>query len=193
MSSERIRVFISVDPDAIIKRELYKWICILEKDAPSVKWVGAELLHFTLKFCGEISPVALEDICLALDRKFMQEAPHSFKTTLGAAGAFPSLEKARTLWIGLGKGKNSFVKLASFVEEGCVQAGIAEETREFHPHITIGRIKKSGDMPWSVRTEFADAKFESLGWTVSVIKLMRSVLTPGGPKYTTLKTYNLRS
>jgi len=191
MSVGKIRTFFAIDPGIAVKRELYKYISALSKEMPYVKWVGVELLHITLKFCGEISAERLDDLRSVMGKKFRGKKPFSFEVRLGTPGAFPSLASPQIIWIGVGNGEESLADLASSIDNACSLVGIPKEKRNFHPHITVGRMRESGGASLSFRSDFISRNFEHLKWNVSEFMLMKSILKPQGPVYSVLQTFHL--
>jgi 2'-5' RNA ligase len=62
--------------------------------------------------------------------------------------------------------------------------GFKSEDREFNPHLTLGRVRSQGRMIRLVEEleTFEEKEFGTV--PVDRILLMRSELTPKGPKYT---------
>jgi 2'-5' RNA ligase len=62
----------------------------------------------------------------------------SFRTT--RLGAFPSLDHASALWAGIEDGA-ALTGLARSVGEALAGLGFPRETRPYHPHVTIARLR----------------------------------------------------
>jgi 2'-5' RNA ligase len=189
-----IRSFLAVTPPSDIRREIYGWIVSLKSRVPSVKWVGEDNIHITLKFCGEMKMEKVLKLQLLLDETFDQNDLRNFNIVLGKPGAFPGMTKPRTLWIGIRDGKKELQFLASLIDRLCQKVGIASEKRPFHPHITIGRVRSSNSnilSPVSMDMERKD--FTDLQWDVSQVGHIRSTLLPAGPVYSILRSYDLEA
>ena len=72
--------------------------------------------------------------------------------------------------------------------------GVQQEKRKFNPHLTLGRFRKgarSGDR----LDRFVETYREltSQKWSLQELVLFKSDLTPAGPVYTRLNSWNLNS
>ena len=107
-----------------------------------VLWVPAANLHVTVKFLGWTRPDAVEaarDAVGALVAKWK-----GFEVTARGVGAFPRETDARVLWAGVEDPSGQLGKLAAAVEARMEQLGFEKETRAYHPHVTLGRVKEGG-------------------------------------------------
>lgn len=110
------------------------------KDAGiDVKWVAPVNYHATLKFLGWTREDAIGAVRDALERVVVGVTPLKFRTA--RLGAFPSLEKASVLWAGVEGGVLD--QLASRVDQAMAGIGFAAETRPFHGHVTLGRLRET--------------------------------------------------
>jgi RNA 2',3'-cyclic 3'-phosphodiesterase len=104
-----------------------------------IKWVAPVNYHATLKFLGWTREDAVGAVIDALTKAVTGVAPFKFRTA--RLGAFPSLEKASALWAGVDGGMLD--DLASRVETAMTGIGYAAETRAFHVHVTLGRLRET--------------------------------------------------
>jgi len=104
-----------------------------------VKWVAPVNYHATLKFLGWTREDAIGAVRDALVGAVTGVAPIKFRTA--RLGAFPSLEKASVLWAGVEAG--ALDALASRVEQAMTGIGYSPETRAFHGHVTLGRLRET--------------------------------------------------
>ena len=105
-----------------------------------IKWVSPVNYHLTLKFLGwtRIETVrAIED---ALDAAARGTPRITFRTT--RLGGFPSIDKASVLWAGVEDG-GAIGELARRIETAMTGIGYAAETRPFHPHVTLARMRET--------------------------------------------------
>lgn len=110
------------------------------KDAGiDVKWVAPVNYHATLKFLGWTREDAIGAVRDALDVAVRGVAPFKFKTA--RLGAFPSVEKASVLWAGVDGG--ALDELATRVDQAMAGIGYPLETRAFHAHVTLGRLRET--------------------------------------------------
>src|SRR5262249_14846124 len=107
-----------------------------------VNWVRPQQMHLTLKFLGDISATETPDICRVVADVAARFEP--FEVIMRGAGAFPSSREPKTLWIGIEDGGDELRGLqAALDEELKAKLGYAKEQRGYHPHLTIGRIKRA--------------------------------------------------
>lgn len=185
------RTFVAV----LIDEHLKKSICGVQREirqlAPDVKWVAPENLHVTLKFLGDVTEDVLPDVFAAVERAAASTA--AFELSVSGLGAFPNPRNARVVWVGIEKGRDELVGLASSVESELVATGFAQEEKPFKAHITIGRTRP-GRGPGRLADGIARIDAGSLGsQQISSVSVMRSDLQPGGPVYTVVKTVQLAS
>lgn len=103
---------------------------------PGARWVPPEYMHVTLRFIGEVDLATAEELDVQLSRV---QAP-AFDIRLAGLGTFGSRGRVRALWAGVEK-TEPLAHLQTKIETVCVRAGLAPETRKFHPHVTLARCK----------------------------------------------------
>jgi 2'-5' RNA ligase len=113
-----------------------------------IKWVAPLNYHVTLKFLGYTREDAIGAVRDALVKAVAGTQPLKFRTA--RLGGFPSLEKASVLWAGIDHaGRNesgpagALDALAAKVEAGLAEIGYPVETRPFHGHVTLGRLRET--------------------------------------------------
>jgi RNA 2',3'-cyclic 3'-phosphodiesterase len=104
-----------------------------------IKWVAPINYHATLKFLGFTREDAIGAVRDALDEALVGVAPVKFRTA--RLGGFPSLEKSSVLWAGIDG--NVLDDVAARIERAMVAIGFAAETRPFHAHVTLGRLRET--------------------------------------------------
>lgn len=187
------RLFIAVDLAISVVERLallqQEWAKRIDDDDVRIRWVEPENIHVTLKFLGEtdrsVIPL-LEEALAALMRPLFP-----FEVTSQRIGAFPDLRRPRILWTGLDpKGAEVMSLLQLSVEQDIQTLGFSPEDRDFHPHVTLGRVKSR--RAYDMREIAAD--FEAYDFGKSFIKdvaLYESKLTPQGAEYLVLNRFSL--
>jgi 2'-5' RNA ligase len=183
-----MRLFVAVPFPAEVKNELGKLIDDWRQERDKVGWVKKENLHLTLKFLGETPVEKLEALKINLSSNL--KSPSTFTLSLSGAGAFPNLNRAQVIWIGVPEGKEKLSELARKVEEATLPLGFPAEGREFSAHLTVGRVKDSG-LSERLLTKVRACTFEAKGIIVSEVVLFQSELAPGGSVYTPLDSFEL--
>ncbi|MCA9234876.1 MAG: RNA 2',3'-cyclic phosphodiesterase [Planctomycetales bacterium] len=153
----------------------------------NVKWVEPENLHWTLQFLGDLDDQEMATVCLRVTR-VAAKLP-AFTIEGQGVGAFPSVERPRTLWLGAGQGSEQFCALQREIEDSLLSLGFRGDARQFTPHLTLGRASRGGN-PGLVLSErlakLADYPGEGgPGATQAVdeVTVFASELTRDGPKY----------
>ncbi len=185
---ERVRAFISIDvEDEDILRGLMGVQSALMKTGADLKLVRRENIHLTLRFLGEIPVILIDDIF-----KIMKSAACSpFEMEVRGLGAFPSKVRPRVIWAGVGDGSEDVEGIFRKLEFGLKRLGFKPEAQRFTAHITIARVKGRRNVGrlLSVFQEYGDVVFGRM--KVKCIRLKKSILTPRGPIYTTLREVEL--
>lgn len=189
-----MRAFIAVSIPDEVKRKLQEESNRLSDllCGGQVRWVRTDGIHLTLKFLGEISNDNLGKFRQVLEKEV--ERNPFFTLRVGGFGCFPNIRRPRVLWIGITEENGTLTRVQSTIEEKLVPLGIEKEGRPFHPHLTLGRVRRNISM--SELTELQDAVKEfvvgQIGhFEVSELHLIRSILRPSGAEYSSLGDYPL--
>jgi 2'-5' RNA ligase len=152
-----------------------------------LRWEQRDRYHLTLQFLGPVAKLApvVDGLAAAA------EARDAFSFRLGGAGAFPKPGRARVVWMGAALGGPDLVSLAGAVAGGLEPVGYEPDRKEFHPHLTLARLK----VPDNVSDVLAAIGPEAAGeaFTVGEIVLYQSQLSSKGPTYTVLERFPLRN
>ena len=148
----------------------------------SVRWALPEQIHLTLKFLGSVDSDSLGDLNTAIKRACGEIKPFELNTK--SAGCFPDAHRPRVIWIGLTGGLEILTALQLRLE-AATKSWREPEAREFHPHLTIGRVKnlrpRELQKIGSALESHAQTVFGS--WQVRQIDLMQSKLLPHGASH----------
>ena len=152
-----------------------------------LRWEQRERYHLTLQFLGPVQEVG--PVVAGLAGAVRERDAFSFR--LGGAGAFPKPGRARIVWMGAAVGGSDLVRLAGAVAAGLRPVGYEPDRKEFHPHLTLARLK----VPDNVADVLAAIGPEAVGeaFTVGEIVLYQSRLSSKGPTYTVLERFPLRN
>jgi len=137
-----LRTFVAIEIGSANRARAEELIETFRAAEADVKWVGPENLHLTLKFLGEVKSRETHRVCEAVQRGAAKVDPFEFE--LRGAGAFPNARRPRTLWIGGGMGEEEMIALHDHVDAALGKLGFRKEHRRFHPHLTIGRVRRGG-------------------------------------------------
>ncbi len=182
--AEKIRSFIAFDIDdkQIIKRFSETQQMLAETGA-DLKLVKPENIHITMRFLGNITPPIVDSIFEA-----MQQIPFSpFDVEIRGLGAFPKLQYARVIWAGIRKGAEQLSSISDQLEPKLRELGFRPDPKGFSPHLTIARVKSGRNKAELIRCVKDSVNHEFGILKARCLRLKRSVLTPKGPIYSTLK------
>jgi 2'-5' RNA ligase len=193
-----MRVFIALDIDDAIRVRLEQFLDGVRGFAPDARWVRPGSMHVTLKFVGEKSSEAVEEIKQVLRAIRGGAIEISFRTY----GFFPTSSAPRVFWIGIGAGPE-LDALAKSVDEATAALGVPREEHGYSPHLTLARRGGSGAPRWrkgdSVNPVFlrlqerlaAMPALEFGTMTAREFFLYQSQLMPGGARYTKIAHFGL--
>lgn len=103
-----------------------------------LRWVAPVNYHVTLAFLGWTGVEAIGRVCDALAEAVAGEGRTTFRTA--RLGAFPSLDHAGVLWAGIEDGA-VLTRLARSIGAAVAGLGFQVDSRPFHPHVTIARLR----------------------------------------------------
>lgn len=173
--NDSVRAFISLPvAEQVIGKIMHCQKELARTSGEAVRWAPEEQIHLTLQFLGNISPAEVEQLQarLALLPRVLHLRAHG-------VGAFPSLGRPRVIWVGLAGEIDELKALQAAIEK----AADRSEEREFHPHLTIGRVRE-GHRPKLNLDRWKDEPFGE--WEVRDLLLMRSKLSPKGATHSVL-------
>ena len=146
-----------------------------------IRWVRVEGLHLTLRFLGPTPEDRVEPLRLAAEG--LARAARPFDVQLSGGGAFPSLARPRSLWVGVADGAERLASLANALTEAAGDCGLVLDTRPFAPHLTIGRTDGVRLGPVAARALEHAAYGLEVRFEVDRFVLFRSLLGGGPARY----------
>jgi 2'-5' RNA ligase len=199
-----VRSFIAIEcPEGIkeaiqkIQQELKMAMDISSSiNSKVLSWVHPGGFHLTLKFLGQVDENRLSKVRERIGEVVASFSP--FTIHIEGVGVFPSAKAPRVIWIGAKSVGDDLIQLQGRVEEVLDPLGFLRESRPFHPHLTLCRIKserKELDFrlirdtlsKWlAANQQKACGQFEA-----KEVLLMKSDLQPGGAVYTPLVVLKL--
>jgi RNA 2',3'-cyclic 3'-phosphodiesterase len=192
---ESIRAFVAIYPDEITAGELKKTQHKLQMELNRLKirWLPPEQWHLTLQFLGNLKSSRLPEFETAIEKVAGQTA--SFTATAEHLGCFPNAKRPSIIWAGLNRDPGPILSFKAQLDAELVKLGFVLESRPFHPHFTLGRVRE-------VRTtesrEIAEALHRHAStqfgsWPIKTVELMRSELSPRGATHSILRSFALAS
>jgi 2'-5' RNA ligase len=163
------RCFVCVEPDEGTRNNISIAAREIRMFGVPAAYVEPSQYHVNLDFLGEISDEGIERVAEEWEKIVC--AP--FWAEARGIDAFPDRRRPRVLFAGC------------FADEF---ATLGKGKEDFHPHITIARVKAPGEGNVAgVFGKFGEIPFGR--FLVKEILLKESVLTPEGPIHTTIKRF----
>ncbi|MCJ7450518.1 MAG: RNA 2',3'-cyclic phosphodiesterase [Candidatus Nanohaloarchaeota archaeon QJJ-9] len=182
------RCFISLDiSDEEVRESLEK-----EQEKLS-EWgnnslTNPENFHITVNFIGEIDEKEISQITASLNSLEAEK----FGVKVKGLGAFPNNDYIKVVWAGVHDKDAKTEKIAGKVRSKIPEKHVQEN--DFHPHITLMRLKNIGYEEKQKLQEYLEKKGEKEIGKVQIdeIKMKESKLTEKGAKHKTIykKTLN---
>lgn len=191
------RLFVAVDLSiavverlATLQRELTERIDEQFDRDLGLRPVDAPNIHITLKFLGDTRPEMVPRIRETLEE--VCEPLFPFEVECRGVGAFPDRSSPRILWVGLDDESAEVLDLlqTNVERELHQELGIEKESRDYHPHVTVARVKSEHRPSFEeLLGRYADVSFgESF---IKDFALYESHLDEDGPRYEVVERFGL--
>ncbi len=181
----KTRTFIAVDALDAVQVAALTAIDLLRTATDDVKWVEPDNLHWTMQFLGDLTDQDMAEVCLRVPRAAAQHA--AFELAAEGVGAFPSIHKPRTFWLGAGQGGEQLSALHASIDDVLAPLGFRRDSRQFTPHVTLGRVGRTGHAgPEVVERLQKLADFDGGVMEVAHVVVYASDLSRDGPIYSVL-------
>lgn len=184
-----MKLFVALNLPSKVRKRLHKAAAPLRETDWAMRWVEPESIHLTLKYLGEVRPDSADAVQAAAHRVASKTEP--FRISMSQLGAFPSVRRPRVIWVGA-EATPELRCLKHDLEWELAPLGFERETRAYHPHLTLGRVKEDvragefRDFEEHVRDFKYTAKLD-----VRTIEVMRSQRSPKGTRYERLSSLKL--
>jgi 2'-5' RNA ligase len=153
-----------------------------------VRWVRMDGLHLTLRFLG---PTLEPQVLAAREAVRGADVGSAFEVEIEGAGAFPSLDRPRALWLDIVEGTTDLERVAARVDDALVAAGWPPSDRPFRPHLTLARSDGIPSGAGFARRLMADASDLHLRFRVDRVGLFESLTGAGPARYEPLEVVSL--
>lgn len=197
-----MRLFLAVPlPEPVIGL-VARTTASLQKEDWAIRWTAPGTAHLTVHFLGEVEPERAQLLRLALPDIVAQHDAFALRTA--DLGVFPNMKRPRVLWLGLYGPAHRLQTLREAVALVLEGLEFELEDKEFHPHITLGRVRNTHnarirDLPARIRARFEQASAsgevshtQPFPVPVEEIVLVRSFLEPQGARYEVIERFPLR-
>ena len=179
-----MRIFIGIKMPEEIVAAISQKLKPLKKLSTHIRWVKTDNIHLSIKFIGEVSPNKCSEICHTLTTTPLNIKP--FKTNITGWGKFGRQGQLNIFWAGM-EYSPSLEKLYSQVEDLTAGLSIERESRNYTPHITLGRNKTLFNLKQVVSfiDKYADQTISPLA--INKFQVFQSELSSSGPTYTIMQ------
>jgi RNA 2',3'-cyclic 3'-phosphodiesterase len=186
----RARLFFALETPAPVKDAVEDLSRRLQRSGADVKWEPRGRYHCTVRFLGETDEDLIPELAATAAR--IAGSLAAPKVEYAGLGAFPTLRDPRVIWVGLNESGGILLRLRQELDEAIARLGCPPDTKGFHPHVTLGRVRGKRGMR-DLITEMESATFGSAPATLGELLLVRSDLRPTGSVYTTLHAFPFAS
>jgi len=183
---ESIRSFLAFDieNDTVLNRLATAQRQLFQTGA-DLKLVEPQNIHITVRFLGNITPETAEKIFEEM--KKTQFTP--FTVQIKGLGAFPDLRYPRVVWAGITTGADQLKSVFNQLEPRLRGLGFTPDSKGFSPHLTIARVRSGRNKQQLAQFITENANYEFGTVNAKCLRLKKSILTPKGPVYSTLKEF----
>jgi RNA 2',3'-cyclic 3'-phosphodiesterase len=199
----RQRLFLAVPlPDNVVTL-VDRTISSLQREEWPVRWIAPGNAHITLHFLGEVEPERAQLLRLSLPEVVAQHERFNLRTA--DLGVFPNMRRPKVIWLGLYGPAHRLHTLRDAIGAQLELLEFETEEREFHPHVTLGRVRDARgtrirDLPAAIRARLERAAETGevthrnpVRVPVDEVHLVQSHLGPTGPTYEVIDRYPLMS
>jgi RNA 2',3'-cyclic 3'-phosphodiesterase len=184
-------MFAAVVPPEDVLDDLEEFLAP-RREAGPFRWTLREHWHLTLAFMADVPERSLDDLHERLVRAGRRRTP--FELTVAGGGAFPSVGRAKVLYVGLDAEPDALEelrRLATGARAAAAKAGAAPDGATFKGHLTLARLGRPVEATRWVRVL---STYRSRPFTVEEFALVESHLGQGPnnrPRYDVVHTFPL--
>lgn len=175
------RLFVAIALPADVAAAL---AAALPTDSPALRRVAPALLHVTLAFIGSVGEERVPEIARAVEAA-VRDSP-AFVIPFDRVGRFPERGPIRVVWAGTGPAAERIEHLGVGVRATLAREGVPFDPKPLRPHVTLARVRDGATERELSRVAAAVAAARlpvGLAATADAVHLMESVLSRGGPRY----------
>ncbi|HVF51514.1 MAG TPA: RNA 2',3'-cyclic phosphodiesterase [Pyrinomonadaceae bacterium] len=185
------RVFCAVELPEGVRERAAAYAARLRESATQVRatWDKPEKMHVTLKFLGEITPERVAHLQAAATRAASGMSP--FALAIEGTGAFHTRGRPHVLWLGVRDDAGQLAGLHHRLEEEAAREKFPRESKKFHPHLTLARLR-APEGARALAEEHRASEFSSESFRIAELLVIRSELGTGGARHSTLSRHPLR-
>lgn len=180
-----IRIFVALPVPPDVAEHL---AALLPADLGGLKRVGPELMHITLAFVGWLAEQRVEQVGAAV--RVAASGARPFEVELAGVGRFPPSGRPRVVWAATAPASADLIEgLGAVVRDALAEASIPFDLKPLRPHITLARVREDAALEEARAIGSAVARSRlgaGLRFPADSVHVMRSTLSPRGPRYSSL-------
>ena len=186
---DSFRTFIAIELPPDVRARVAQHIACLRHELPDVRasWSREDNLHLTLKFLGNVPVADIPKVSNAVERARQNRFQLSNSHSLIAAHSRPAAAQA---FCGSVRRPLACRHLHAAIEQELDAAGFPRESRPFHPHLTIARLRQSQGARQLAELH-QSLGFAPIAFAVSEVVVFRSELLKQGSKHTAISRHKL--
>jgi 2'-5' RNA ligase len=182
--SEMVRTFIAFDiNNQSVLQKFMEVQSSLVRTGADLKLVDPQNIHMTMRFLGDVQVSRIDSIYESMKKTDFS----AFTCEIHGLGAFPHLGHPRVVWAGIIKGSEELTRIANQLETELRQLGFRPDSKGFSPHLTLARVRTGRNKAELARCIQAMEDYEFGIVKADCLRLKKSLLTPKGPIYSTLR------
>jgi len=195
-----LRLFVAIALPEAVKDEIEKAQREMRGELRGnfMRWTKREQFHLTLKFLGNVAEARVAELIEVLRKTCLPF--QAMRLRAERVGFFPDVRFPRVAWVGVRDKKEELERLQAAIElnlerfaEKRTESAGPRRSQAFIGHVTLARIqgirRQQAEILSKLAAGMAGRFFGE--WTVSEVELIRSELSPGGTRYTTLAAFPL--
>jgi len=185
-----LRVFLSYDiDDSAFLERIHDVQNELLSTGADLKLVNPRILHFTIRFLGEIDETDKAEIISALSGKVEEfQLVISFR----GLGTFPDERRISVVWVGIDPNSGKEMAKQALIVNDLLKSvhtlGKVDDEK-FSPHVTIARMRSGTNKEDLVNFIHENKDIEFGTTRIRNLRLKLSTLTPYGPQYSDLHVF----
>jgi 2'-5' RNA ligase len=144
-----------------------------------VRWVPKPLMHLTLRFFAALDAPLVDAIAARIPELGSGRTAVAIAVDARRLVAFPEARRGRVIALELDA--PALHDLVAAAEAMLAEIGLPAETRPFHPHLTIGRLREPADL-----RQLVERAPLALAGHALALTFYESKLGPKGPAYRVL-------
>jgi RNA 2',3'-cyclic 3'-phosphodiesterase len=192
-SAKALRLFVAIAVPDAVKDEIEKTQREMRGSLPEsfMRWTKRAQFHLTLKFLGNVAETRVTELTEVLRKTCLQFK--AMRLRAERVGFFPDARFPRVTWVGVSGEKEELPQLQEAIEAAVKGFTGEKAEKRFTGHVTLARIqgirRQQAEILAKLAAGMADRLFGE--WMADEVELIRSELSSGGARYTTLAAFSL--